>query len=84
MDGVQVVGECVVWAACEGLVTTPVSSIHHTTTAGQPQPSKEGVIRDGSEGETDGQDSSIHYIHTPPFTTLDAFEVKWFIYKSPS
>ncbi|XP_063859838.1 uncharacterized protein LOC135100657 isoform X2 [Scylla paramamosain] len=77
VDGVQVVGDSVVWAACEGLVTTPILSTHRstttttTTTAGAGQ----GVVVDEGENEMDGWHPSTQYIHTPPFNRLDAFEV---------
>ncbi|MPC37731.1 hypothetical protein E2C01_031221 [Portunus trituberculatus] len=74
VDGMQVVGESVVWAACEGLVTTPILTIHHSTTttttiAGQ------GLAVDGGQDRVDGKHPVTQYIHTPPFSRLDAFEV---------
>ena len=81
MDGVQVVGESVVWAACEGLVTTPILGTHcstrttGTTTAGAGQ----GVAVDGDEDGVDRQHSSTQYIYTPPFNRLDAFEVSYMV-----
>lgn len=77
MDGVRVVGEYVVWVASEGLVTTPMLSLQtttpSTTTIGQPPPTVDETGEDMKEG---GLSSTTQYIRSPPFTKLDAVEVR--------
>lgn len=84
VDGVRVVGDCVVWASSEGLVTTPMTSAHTstvlttaTTTAGQFSPSthEKSKDRDGDSTEWD-HISTTKYIRCFPFTKLDAVEVR--------
>ncbi|XP_050719269.1 uncharacterized protein LOC126999979 isoform X2 [Eriocheir sinensis] len=72
VDGVRVVGECVVWVASEGLVTTPMMNPQTTTTIGQPPPTIDEAGEDMKEG---GLSSTTQYIRSPPFTKLDAVEM---------
>lgn len=85
VDAVRVVEECVVWVASEGLVTTPITGTQAataappTTTTTADEATKDTAEDDREEGHS----SITQYIRSPPFTKLDAVEVRLFLDDAP-